>query len=202
MITVSLPGISIPVKSENYDQLISAYDKYRDAPGDAVLRFKVENAYWRCYKKKASAELVDKLAKLEWGSFRAWDVFGKSSPALLQYDYTADKINENWGFRHPRIWIAFSFISQPILYFCSVALLFMGSLLAWVLASTLAQISVNELIQNPVDLVRLFILFAFSPSACAIGAGGMYAWFLSTRSGAVDSHVYVLKRLLDEQQLE
>ncbi|MGO2242730.1 MAG: hypothetical protein ACTH5D_13330 [Halomonas sp.] len=201
MITFSFPGISIPVKSENYNQLISAYDKYyRGKSDDLVLRFELENAYWRCYKKRASAELIDELAKLEWGAFRAWDVFGKSHPALIQYDYVTDQVKEGWGHRHPKSWIAFSRIAQPVLYFCSVFFLFFGCLLAWALFSTWSQLEVKDLVRHPGNTALLFVPFAFSPGAIAVGAVGLYAWFLSSRASAVDAQVYKLKQLLDDQQ--
>ncbi|GGW44892.1 hypothetical protein [Vreelandella hamiltonii] len=200
MITFSFPGIFIPVKSENYNQLINAYGKYRDATDDLVLKFDVESAYWHCYKKRASAELIDKLAKLEWGPFRAWDVFGKSSSALLQYDYVTGQVKEGWGYRYPKSWIAFSTIGQPVLYFCSVFLMFFGCVLAWGLLSTWGQLEVKNLVSFPGEAALLFIFFAFSPGTFVAGASGLYVWFLSSRASAFDAQVYKLKQLLDEQQ--
>lgn len=202
MLTISFPGIFIPVKAKDYRQLKKSYSRYRAEPSSLVAQFELESSYWRCYKKKASAKLIHSLAQLEWGPFRAWDVFGKSSPALLQYDYTVDSVKENWGFRWPKTWALFSSLSLPISYLLSSSILFGGLLLSWKLISLWTLFSIDELINSAKALTLFFFMGALMPVTLGFGAASLYMCFLSARSAKFDSAARKLKQLLDEQQTD
>ncbi|MEL7611303.1 hypothetical protein AAGW18_02265 [Vreelandella titanicae] len=201
MITLSLPGVSLPVKAKDYKNLEDAYDKYLFDPKHRPSQFGLETAYWRCYKKRASAKLIDDLAQVSWGPMNAWEVFGKSSPALIQWNHANHSVKEKWGFKHPKIWKAFSVFSTPILFFASAFLLYAGFfavaevVVLWVEASLSDFHDSKEIL-----LFATFIFGTLGPALIGIGAGGIYTSVITTKSASLESHVQELKSLVDEYQ--
>ena len=69
-------------RQRSLDDLCDALEKYQNDKQNLAAQLRLEAAFYKAYKKKASAKLIDRLAKSDWGPREALSVFGRTSPVV------------------------------------------------------------------------------------------------------------------------
>ncbi|MGM8932995.1 hypothetical protein [Salinicola halophyticus] len=66
-------------KAKYAEKFAAALSKYVESPEDSGRRFLLEQVFCQIYRKKASAELIRKMAKSSKGPFETFDIYARSS---------------------------------------------------------------------------------------------------------------------------
>ncbi|MFI2817636.1 hypothetical protein [Vreelandella piezotolerans] len=87
-------------RQRSLDELCDALEKYQENKGSPARQLRLEAAFFKAYKKRASAKFIDRLARCDWGPHEAFSVFGRTSP-VFRCDFDTHNLT------HGR-WINFS----------------------------------------------------------------------------------------------
>ena len=63
-------------RQRSLDELCDALEKYQENKGSPARQLRLEAAFFKAYKKRASAKFIDRLARCDWGPHEALSVFG------------------------------------------------------------------------------------------------------------------------------
>jgi|25BtaG_2_1085352.scaffolds.fasta_scaffold00173_3 hypothetical protein len=134
------------------NNLINALDSYTNNRSSLAAQLRLEAAFYQAFKKKASAKLIDRLAKLDCGPLEAFTVFGNSSPAV-KYDFESNNITFGRWFKIRSIfrWIISLVLSLSIISF-GAAFCFFGFFLMYFLG---VQIFISGTSEGMKELARL-----------------------------------------------
>lgn len=69
-------------RQRKLDDLCDALDEYTNDKQSLAAQLRLEAAFFKAFRKRASAKFIYRLAQSEWGPLEALKVFGRTSVAV------------------------------------------------------------------------------------------------------------------------
>lgn len=155
--------------------LCNVYNEYLKDPNNVSLQLKLEIAYRHCYRKKASAKCIHRIASAQCGPLEALDSFGRSSSFLVGCDFKKHLPILGWFKRFPVFWNFLSFWFSLLVISVSISFIFVGLYIFANLADSLYFNPADNLFESWSALFgEIFLMALICISALVLGVVALY----------------------------
>lgn len=166
----------------NLDRLCDALEEYQEDEHSPAKQLRLEAAFFKVYKKEASAKLIARLARSDWGPFEALSVFGRTSPVFKCDFNTHNLTHGRWiNFSRTKRGLISFIIGLPSILIGTTAIMFGVFLLFNVVLRVYATGGVELLEGDVGQIINVFWGAVVGVIITALGGGFAYsAWDMIT----------------------
>ncbi|OAZ99770.1 hypothetical protein [Halomonas sp. G11] len=180
-------------RQRNLDYLYDALEEYTNDKRSLAKQLRLEAAFFKAFKKKASAKFIERLAQSEWGPLEALSVFGRTSVAA-RCDFDTHQLrlaSRCFAFGSGSRSVAISLVSFIFLVL-GMAITFAGFVLMYWAVSQVYLAGGYEILKEGIEKgIDVFAVGSAGIAATVFGAFLTYTgWDLAN---ALESEVKVLK---------
>lgn len=163
-------------RQRHLDELCNALAKYKIDSQNPAAQLKLETAFFKAYKKEASAKFIALLADSDWGPREAFMVFGRSSPAVM-CDFQTHNIvlGRRWFNLSALTRALISSVFGALALACGVGAVFVGVLLIYLAVMQVELAGGGEILKESIELgFNVFLLGAIAISTA--WCGGLFVY--------------------------
>lgn len=189
-------------RQRHLDELCNALAKYKNDSQNPAAQFKLETAFFKAYKKEASAKFIALLADSDWGPREAFMVFGRSSPAVM-CDFQTHNIvlGRRWFNRSALTRALISSVFGALALACGVGAVFVGILLIYLAVIQVELAGGVDILKESIELgFNVFLLGAIAISAAWCGGLLVYVGWNTVGVLEAENKAEKLNQLLNPNE--
>lgn len=169
-------------RQRNLDEICDALEKYQEDEHSPAKQLRLESAFFKVYKKEASAKFIARLARSDWGPREALSVFGRTSPVFRCDFNTHNLAHGRWiNFSRTKRGLISLAVGLPAILSGTTAIMF-GAFLLFNAVLRVYATGGAELLEGDVgQVLNVFLGAVFGIAITALGGNFAYsAWDLMT----------------------
>lgn len=174
------------------DEVIESLSVYQNDRRKLCSQLRLEDAFYKAFKKKVSAKLIEKVASTNWGPRESLMIFGQASPAVT-CDFTTHEMKIHRRIKLPEKWrMGIEFLSGVLFLLAGVTLFFLGTYTLYLLVGHIYFNDIKTLYDTGVKGFALL----FQSSLMGFGAtifGAMFTHLGWSLIGCLESDAKVLE---------